>query len=175
MAPEYAMFGQFSTKSNVFSFGILILEIISGQKITSFRDAENMEYLLSYVCISIGTFLAMYTAFCLRIDIFMQAWRNWREGTTSNLIDPTLMKGGPMAEMMRCIHIGLLCVQQNVADRPDMVSVVFMLNSNSVALPVPTQPASFMQSNGQSATPLQPDINCGGTNYEVSISELYPR
>jgi serine/threonine protein kinase len=76
MAPEYAMFGQFSTKSNVFSFGILILEIISGQKITSFRDAENMEYLLSYVCISIGTFLAMYTAFCLRIDIFMQAWKN---------------------------------------------------------------------------------------------------
>jgi len=76
MAPEYAMFGQFSTKSDVFSFGILILEIISGQKITSFRDAENMEYLLSYVCISIGTFLAMYTAFCLRIDIFMQAWKN---------------------------------------------------------------------------------------------------
>lgn len=55
MAPEYAMFGQFSTKSDVFSFGILILEIISGQKIISFRDAENMEYLLSYVCISIGT------------------------------------------------------------------------------------------------------------------------
>ena len=55
MAPEYAMFGQFSTKSDVFSFGILILEIISGRKITSFRDAENMEYLLTYVCISIGT------------------------------------------------------------------------------------------------------------------------
>jgi len=175
MAPEYAMFGQFSTKSDVFSFGILILEIISGQKITSFRDAENMEYLLSYVCISIGTFLAMYTAFCLRIDIFMQAWRNWREGTTSNLMDPMLMKAGPMAGMMRCIHISLLCVQQNAADRPDMASVVLMLNSNSVALPVPTQPASFMQSNGHSATPLQPEVNCGGTNYEVSISELYPR
>jgi serine/threonine protein kinase len=55
MAPEYAMFGQFSTKLDVFSFGILILEIISGRKITSFRDAENMEYLLTYVCISIGT------------------------------------------------------------------------------------------------------------------------
>ncbi|XP_059439329.1 cysteine-rich receptor-like protein kinase 10 isoform X2 [Corylus avellana] len=54
MAPEYAMFGQFSTKLDVFSFGILILEIISGRKITNFRDVENMEYLLSYVCISIG-------------------------------------------------------------------------------------------------------------------------
>ncbi|XP_059438375.1 cysteine-rich receptor-like protein kinase 10 [Corylus avellana] len=153
MAPEYAMFGQFSTKSDVFSFGILILEIISGQKITNFRDVENMEYLLSY------------------------AWRNWREGTTSNLIDPTLMKSGPITEMMRCIHIGLLCVQQNVADRPEMTSIVLMLNSDSVALPVPTQPASFMQSNVQSATSLQVlDINCGGiTNCEVSISELYPR
>ena len=35
MAPEYAMFGKFSIKSDVFSFGVLILEIISSQKITS--------------------------------------------------------------------------------------------------------------------------------------------
>ena len=49
MAPEYAMFGQFSIKSDVFSFGVLILEIVSGQKITSFRNGENVEYLLNYV------------------------------------------------------------------------------------------------------------------------------
>jgi serine/threonine protein kinase len=86
MAPEYAMFGQFSTKSDVFSFGILILEIISGQKITSFRDAENMEYLLSYVCISIGTFLAMYTAFCLRIDIVGDKSHSTRSKEESNKV-----------------------------------------------------------------------------------------
>jgi hypothetical protein len=88
-----------------------------------------------------------------------------------------LIRTGPITEMMRYIHIGLLCVQQNVADRPEMTSIVLMLNSDSVALPVPTQPASFMQSNGQSAASLQVlDINCGGiTNCEVSISELYPR
>ena len=49
MAPEYAMFGQFSTKSDVFSFGILILEIVSGQKNTSYHNGENVEYLLNYV------------------------------------------------------------------------------------------------------------------------------
>ncbi|XP_062159475.1 cysteine-rich receptor-like protein kinase 44 isoform X2 [Alnus glutinosa] len=131
MAPEYAMFGQFSTKSDVFSFGVLTLEI---------------------------------------------AWRNWREGTASNLIDPTLKKGGgPKAEMMRCIHISLLCVQQNVAYRPDMASVVLMLNSDSIALSLPTQPPSFMESNVQSATLVQLDINGEKTNYEVSVSELYPR
>ena len=49
MAPEYAMLGQFSTKSDVFSFGVLILEVLSGQKINHFHDGENTEYLLSYV------------------------------------------------------------------------------------------------------------------------------
>jgi hypothetical protein len=98
------------------------------------------------------------------------------EGTASNLIDPTLMKGGPKIEMMRCIHIGLLCVQQNVADRPDMTSVLLMLNSDSVALPLPKQPASFMQGNVGSSKSLQLDSNCGGTNYVASITEeLSPR
>ncbi|GKV50471.1 hypothetical protein SLEP1_g57171 [Rubroshorea leprosula] len=45
--------------------------------------------------------------------------------------------------MMRCIHIGLLCVQENVAERPTMASVVLLLNSNSTSLPVPSQPAFF--------------------------------
>ncbi|KAM4110611.1 hypothetical protein ACJW30_05G004900 [Castanea mollissima] len=150
MAPEYAMFGQFSVKSDIFSFGVLILEIVSSQKITRFCDEENIVYLLTY------------------------AWENWREGTTSNLIDPTL-RSGPIAEMMRCIHIGLLCVQQNVTDRPNMTSVLLMLNSNSVALPAPTQPASFLQSNLPSAESLQEGINSNVTKYEVSITELCPR
>ena len=49
MASEYVMFGQFSIKSDIFSFGVLILEIVSGQKITSFHNGENVEYLLNYV------------------------------------------------------------------------------------------------------------------------------
>ena len=49
MAPKYAMLGQFLIKSDVFSFEKLILEVLSGQKITHFHDGENTEYLLSYV------------------------------------------------------------------------------------------------------------------------------
>ncbi|TQD94770.1 hypothetical protein C1H46_019624 [Malus baccata] len=48
---------------------------------------------------------------------------------------------------MRCIHIGLLCVQENIADRPTMNAVVLMLNSYSVTFPVPSQPAFFRDSN----------------------------
>ncbi|BBH05689.1 cysteine-rich RECEPTOR-like protein kinase 6 [Prunus dulcis] len=119
MAPEYVMHGQFYVKSVVYSFGVLILEIVSGQKNSCFRCGENEGDLLS------------------------DAWKSWREGTASNLIDPTL-RTGSRSEIMRCIHIGLLCVQENVADRPTMASVIVMLNSYSLSLPVPSQPAFFM-------------------------------
>ena len=49
MAPEYVMHGQFSVKSDVFSFGILVLEIVSGAKNSGIRDGDNTEYLLSFV------------------------------------------------------------------------------------------------------------------------------
>ena len=84
--------------------------------------------------------------------------------------------------MMRCIHIGLLCVQENAVDRPTMASVVLMLNSSSFTLSVPSEPAFFMHSNIEEAnnvvkpndghmksTSLEPSVN------EVSITVLRPR
>ena len=56
MVPEYAMFGQFSVKLDIFSFGVLILEIVRGQKITRFHDEENIEYLLTYVSMNINRY-----------------------------------------------------------------------------------------------------------------------
>ncbi|KAK2974797.1 hypothetical protein RJ640_005581 [Escallonia rubra] len=125
MAPEYATHGQFSVKSDVFSFGVLVLEIVSGQKNNCFRSGEDAEDLLSY------------------------AWKHWREGRAgSSLIDPELRAhSGSIRYIVRCIHIGLLCVQENVASRPTMASVVLMLNSFSITLPVPSEPAFFMHSS----------------------------
>lgn len=51
MPPEYAMHGRFSVKSDVFSFGVLVLEIMSGQKAAHLRNGEMDENLLTYVCI----------------------------------------------------------------------------------------------------------------------------
>ncbi|KAK4347034.1 hypothetical protein RND71_033373 [Anisodus tanguticus] len=124
MSPEYAMYGQFSVKSDVFSFGVLVLEILSGQKNTCFRNGESVEDLLSY------------------------AWTNWCEGTATNLIDPMLRgSSGLVRDIMRCIHIALLCVQENIADRPTMAAVVLMLSSLSLSLPVPSGPAYYTHSD----------------------------
>ena len=76
----------------------------------------------------------------------LQAWTNWREGTTSNLIDQTLGDDS-RSEISRCIHIGLLCVQENVAYRPTMASVVQMLNCDSSNLPTPARPAFLIHSD----------------------------
>ena len=46
-------------------------------------------------------------------------------------------------EIIRYIHIGLLCVQENVVDRPTMASVVLMLSGYSITLPTPSKPAFF--------------------------------
>lgn len=187
MAPEYAYHGQFSIKSDVFSFGVLILEIISGQKNNCFRDRENTEDLLSFVSIYISTKVQKPTFFFLiHINIIwidggtyvLQAWKNWRDGTPENVIDTIVLSSGSRTEMIRCIHIGLLCVQENAADRPTMASVVLMLNSFSLTLSLPTRPAFFLQSNNISSNenhsptaPLQANSSQNG----ASISDIYPR
>ncbi|KAM1033413.1 hypothetical protein TB2_036399 [Malus domestica] len=122
IAPEYVHHGNLSVKTDVFSFGVLILEIVSGQKIGRFRYGENEESLVSY------------------------AWRNWSESTISNVIDPMLTTSSRI-ETTRCIHIGLLCVQENVVSRPTSASVVSMLNSHSVTLAVPSKPAFHAQND----------------------------
>ncbi|KAF9672191.1 hypothetical protein SADUNF_Sadunf11G0015000 [Salix dunnii] len=164
MAPEYAMQGLFSVKSDVFSFGVLVLEMVTGKK-NSFRNGDDIELLMSH------------------------AWRNWREGTAQNIIDP-ILSNGSTSEMIRCIHIGLLCVQENIADRPTMASVVLMLSSSSLTLQIPSQPAFFMSNNTYQSdmssslghnsrvtdrSSLSESERIPLSRNEVSISELYPR
>ncbi|GMJ14615.1 cysteine-rich RLK (RECEPTOR-like protein kinase) 14 [Hibiscus trionum] len=157
MAPEYAWHGQYSAKSDVYAFGVLVLEIISGQKINSFSNE-------------------------LGDSLVTHAWRNWNEGTALEFVDP-ILRDGSRSEIMRCIHLGLLCVQENIAYRPTMASVILMLSSYSMSLPVPSRPAFCVNSTLETATmsdssslsdqsrteAIQASVN------EASISELDPR
>ncbi|KAF5728541.1 hypothetical protein HS088_TW21G00689 [Tripterygium wilfordii] len=163
MAPEYVANGHFSAKSDVYSFGVIVLEVVSGQKNRSFHVGEDVADLRTY------------------------AWQNWNQGTALNLIDPAL-RGGPSDMIMKCIHIGLLCVQEDEASRPTMASVGAMLISSSASLPQPSKPAFFMESTGirdtsssleQNSESTESDqsnaTNGHSSRNEASITEPYPR
>ncbi|KAG5234800.1 receptor protein [Salix suchowensis] len=145
MAPEYIARGQFSVKSDVYSFGVLVLEIVSGRKIGGSGIGDEGEDLLAY------------------------SWRKWNEGTPLEIIDPT-MNVGPRSEVMRSIHIGLLCVQENEALRPTMAQVSMMLSNYSVSLAAPSKPAFLTTLSDESRT-KSPQWS----NNELSISEFDPR
>ncbi|KAL6198036.1 hypothetical protein ACLB2K_027828 [Fragaria x ananassa] len=96
MSPEYAMGGIFSEKSDVYSFGVLVLEIISGRKINCFYYNDQLPSLLAY------------------------AWHLWSQDRGLELVDEVLADSYSSSEVMRCLQIGLLCVQDNAVDRPGM-------------------------------------------------------
>ena len=87
------------------------------------------------------------------------------------MIDPTLKeKLGSLHEMVRTIHIGLLCVQNNVVDRPTMAEVVHMLKSASLALPAPSEPAFFMHTSVNAQMPYPVQYNKSGNSKGSQIS-----
>uniref|UniRef100_A0A2P2J838 Protein kinase domain-containing protein n=1 Tax=Rhizophora mucronata TaxID=61149 RepID=A0A2P2J838_RHIMU len=152
MAPEYVARGHFSAKSDVFSFGVLVLEIVSGQRNSDFHAEEGEEE-----------------------DLLTYAWRNWNQGRGLKLVDLT-MGATKQSEIERCIHIALLCAQANEADRPTMAQVVTTLSSHSITLPLPLEPAFFMQSvSHRSRTTETEDRESKYSNNEVTISDQCPR
>ncbi|CAM0952442.1 unnamed protein product [Alopecurus aequalis] len=119
MAPEYAMEGHFSTKSDVYSFGVLLLEVVTGIKRSNNSQTMGFPSLIVY------------------------SWNMWKEGKTEELADSSIMDTCSPEEILLCIHVGLLCVQENPDDRPLMSAVVFILENGSTTLPAPNRPAYF--------------------------------
>ncbi|XP_078158118.1 cysteine-rich receptor-like protein kinase 44 [Carex rostrata] len=107
MSPEYITEGTFSIKSDVYSFGVILLEIISGK-----RNQGNQN-LLAY------------------------AWKFWEEENILKLLDAAVQSTVHTTELSRCIHVGLLCVQECPDDRPSMSSVVMMLSCHNLEIPAP--------------------------------------
>ncbi|KAM3385060.1 hypothetical protein ACQJBY_009172 [Aegilops geniculata] len=124
MSPEYAMEGLFSVRSDVYSFGILILEIITGQKNSSFHNMEGSLNIVGY------------------------AWQMWNSDKGEQLIDPLIRASSSASasrEALRCVHMALLCVQDHAGDRPDIPYVVLALGSDSSVLPMPRPPTFTLQ------------------------------
>ncbi|XP_052732965.1 cysteine-rich receptor-like protein kinase 10 [Vigna angularis] len=163
MSSEYAMHGQFSMKLDVFSFGVLVLEIVSGKKNTGFYQSNHAD------------------------DLLIFAWKKWTEQTPMEFVDPTLRGSCSRNEVNRCIrYIGLLCVQENPSDRPSMATIALMLNSYSVTMSMPRQPASFLRGRNpnrfnreldsdQSTTDQSTSCSIPYSVNEVFVTEVYPR
>ncbi|KAL6223929.1 hypothetical protein ACLB2K_002786 [Fragaria x ananassa] len=116
MSPEYVLQGLLSTKSDVFSFGVIVLEIMSGMKNATFYESDCSLNLLGH------------------------AWNLWISGRCEELLDPTLADTSSMDGCVLCIQVGLLCVQDCAEDRPNMSEVVTMLSNEGASLPMPKQP-----------------------------------
>ncbi|XP_076919269.1 G-type lectin S-receptor-like serine/threonine-protein kinase At4g27290 [Bidens hawaiensis] len=130
MAPEYAGGGIFSIKSDVYSFGILVLEIVCGEKNRDFIDKEHCNNLIGH------------------------AWELHNEGKSLQLVDRCLGEPFNVSQVLRSIHVGLLCVQRRPEDRPTMASAILMLESEG-PLPSPKEPGFYVgitkQVSGQSS------------------------
>ncbi|CAH8354004.1 unnamed protein product [Eruca vesicaria subsp. sativa] len=153
MSPEYAMYGQFSMKSDVYSFGVLVLEIISGKKNSSlFQMDGNAGNLVTY------------------------AWRLWSNGSLLELVDPSFQDKYDFNEITRCIHIALLCVQEEAEDRPTMSAIVQMLTTSSISLAVPRPPGFFFRSMHEQVGRAGPSIEMSAlcSVDDASITRILP-
>ncbi|KAI5410756.1 hypothetical protein KIW84_056051 [Lathyrus oleraceus] len=147
MPPEYAVHGYFSIKSDVFSFGVVVLEIISGRKNRGFCDPIH------------------------HLNLLGHAWRLWIDERLEELIADISYDEAICSEIIRFIHVGLLCVQQKPENRPDMSSVVFMLKGEKL-LPKPSEPGFYA---GKDNTNSTGSSSKGCSLNEASISLLEAR
>ncbi|CAN1311607.1 Cysteine-rich receptor-like protein kinase 43 [Linum perenne] len=114
MAPEYVMHGRLSVKADVYSFGVLVLELISGQKNSTFANADY--------------------------NLLEWAYKLYKDGKSMDLMDPTLVTSAAAELVKTCIHVGLLCTQGEPNTRPTMRQVVLWLSKKPGHLEEPTRP-----------------------------------
>ncbi|KAM3287027.1 G-type lectin S-receptor-like serine/threonine-protein kinase [Capsicum chacoense] len=150
MSPEYAVDGIFSVKSHVFSFGVLVLEVVSGKKNRRFIHPEY------------------------NLNLIGHAWMLHQEGRSLEIADPALVESGNTIELQRSIHVGLLCVQQSPEDRPNISSVVLMLTNESI-LPQPKPPGFFTERNIDDATGYSWSNHTPSSVNDVTITLLDAR
>lgn len=101
----------------------------------------------------------------IRFELW-QAWRLWKDDDPTKLIDICLEESCVVSEVLRCIQVGLLCLQLHPNDRPNMASVVVML-TNETILAQPKEPGFFIGK----AIPSEVESSTGKEIF-VSVNEM---
>ncbi|CAA3020539.1 Cysteine-rich receptor-like protein kinase 3 [Olea europaea subsp. europaea] len=131
MAPEYMVRGKLTEKVDVYSFGVLVIEVVLGTK----------NYALSLNSHS----------------ILQKVWNLYRAGKLSEAVDQSLENKFQEHEALRVLQIGLICVQASAELRPSMSLVVKMLTENH-KIPQPRQPPFLNSSNAEVSQFNQPGV-----------------
>ncbi|CAL9028183.1 unnamed protein product [Prunus brigantina] len=146
--PEYVRKGIYSTKYDVYSFGVLLLQMISGRRSTCYYGPNENLHLLQY------------------------AYLSWKEDKGREFIDPLLDDSSSSCKLSRCLQVALLCVQENPEDRPTMLEVCSMLKTDTEPIPTPTKMA-FSENRSMENISTSQKGSCSINDAE--ISELQPR
>lgn len=141
LAPEYAIRGQVTKKSDIYSYGVLLLEIVSGRCNTNTRLPSEDQFLLERVSPCCHTFrsdkqpakkqtnLDSFVLIILTIMLLLsQTWALYEQGRLEDIVDVDIGGDQDVEEACRFLKIGLLCTQDAMARRPNMTNVVRMLS-----------------------------------------------
>lgn len=115
-APEYAVQGQLTEKADIYSYGVVVLEIISGRKCIDMKQPPHMQYLVQWV------------------------WKLYETEEVLEMVDKNMGDNYAKEEVLRMIQLGLLCTQASVTQRPSMSEIVAMLVSNTEIHTLQTTP-----------------------------------
>ncbi|MBA0795282.1 hypothetical protein Gohar_006158, partial [Gossypium harknessii] len=123
-APEYAIRGELSEKADIYSFGVLVLEIVSCRKNTDLTLPSEMQYLPEY------------------------AWKLYERSRVLDLVDPRLKQLGSLVEkdVVRVVNVAFFCLQLHPNLRPPMSEIVTMLTCTPEMVGTPSRPAFFNRS-----------------------------
>ena len=100
-----------------------------------------------------------------------QAWKLWREGNALALLDEAVAGVcGDSAEVLRCVQVGLLCVQERPEERPHMATVFLMLGNLSAVMPQPRHPG-YCSDRGSASTDGECSSTCTVNDVTVTVVE----